>query len=407
MDTTNNSDKSHLNLIITNILRGEYDLPLQAAKFFGPEDIQNDFVKLANEENLMDLFELISLFKENREENIVLDSVQYAEWEFKKPETNLAHIYLSKNSLNDVYTVNFLHTDLSEISLSKVSNEIAFIGQAINGIYRRVTAKINDNSEFSIAIKDELDNGLYKLGKFYNWQISEERSLMRGSEKTGLSPMLTTLFMVKASIIQDEYLCMGTCNRVLISREDEGISCECGGEYRLLSPHINLDQVSIVYPNSIQDISTSKSLEPKKIFQIVEDVMMPKKLVILFNRLANDLFGNKVLLPIIANFHSKATNDSVKLIVDYFWKAEDEIYLFAYVTDTRYSHIDLISAVSLPMIMREIKENVKNQLSFGEAIQKSKLKDWNQTPSLKVKQLSEYKELVKETNANAGGMTDE
>ncbi len=407
MNATNHSDKSHLNLIISNILRGEHNLPLQATKFFGPKDIESDFEKLANEEHLKELFEVISLFKETREEDIVLDSVQYAEWEFKKPETNLSHLYLAKNSLNDVYTINLLRTDLSEISLFKVNNEIAFIGQALNGIYRRVTAEIEKSSELPIDIKDELDTGLHKLGEFFNWQISEERSLMRGSEKTGLSPMLTTLFMVKASIIQDEYLCMGTCNQVLSSKEDERISCECGGNYRLLSPYINLDQVSFVYPNSIQDISTSKSLDPKKIFQILVDVMMPKRLVILLNKLANAIFGNKVMLPITANFHSKATNDSVKLIVDYFWKTEDEIYLFAYITDTRYSHIDLISAVSLPMIMREIKESVKNHISFEKAIQKSKLKDWNQTPLLKVKQLSEYEELIKKTNTNPGGMNDE
>ncbi len=407
MDTTKNSDKSCINLIIANILRGEYDLPLQVAKFFGPKEIENDFVKIANEEHLKDLFEVISLFNETSEGEIVLDSVQYAEWEFKKPETDLSHIYLSKNSLNDVYTINFLRTNLSEISLSKICKEIAFIGQALNGIYRRVTAEIDEKGEVLIDIRDELNNGLHKLGKFYNWQISEERSLLRGGEKTGLSPMLTTLFMVKASIIQDEYLCTGTCNQVINSREDEKISCECGGDYRLLSPHINLDQVSFVYPNSIQDISTSKSLDPKKIFQILEDIMIPKKLVILLNRLANALFGNKVILPITANFHSKATNDSIKLIVDYFWKTEDEIYLFAYVTDTRYSHIDLISAISLPMIMREIKESVKNHLSFEEAKQKSKLKFWKQTALLKVKHLSEYKELMKKTNTNPGGMNDE
>ncbi|MHA1465831.1 MAG: hypothetical protein ACTSQ2_12145, partial [Candidatus Heimdallarchaeaceae archaeon] len=379
MDTTNTVDKLHLNLIISNILRGEYDLPLQVAKVFGSKDITNDFIKLANEENTENLFEVVSLFKETSEEDIVLDSVQYAEWEFKKPETNLSHIYFSRNSINDVYTINLLRTDLSEISLQKINNEIAFIGQALNGTYRRITAEIEANSELSSSTKDELDNNLHKLGKFYNWQISEERSLLRSSEKTGLSPMLTTLFMVKASIIQDEYLCMGTCNQVLSSREDDRISCECGGEYRLLSPYISLDQVSFVYPNSIQDISTSKSLNPKKVFQILENIMIPKKLIVLLNRLANALFGNKVILPITANFHSKATNDSIKLIVDYFWKTEDEIYLFAYVTDTRYSHIDLISAVSLPMIMREIKESVKNHLAFDEAIQKSKLKDWNQT----------------------------
>ncbi|MCG3259223.1 MAG: hypothetical protein H7644_05720, partial [Candidatus Heimdallarchaeota archaeon] len=378
MDTTKNSDESHINLIISNILRGENDLPLQVAKFFGPKEIENDFVKFASEEHLKDLFDVISLFNKTSEEEIILDSVQYAEWEFKKPETDLSHIYLSKNFLNDVYTINFLRTNISEISLLKISNEIALIGQALNGIYRRATAEIDEKSEVLIDIRDELDNGLHKLGKFYNWQISEERSLLRAGEKTGLSPMLTTLFMVKASIIQDEYLCMGTCNQVINSREDERISCECGGDYRLLSPYINLDQVSFVYPNSIQDISTSKSLDPKKIFQILEGIMIPKKLVILLNRLANALFGNKVILPITANFHSKATNDSIKLIVDYFWKTEDEIYLFAYVTDTRYSHIDLISAVSLPMIMREIKESVKNHLSFEDAIQKSKLKDWKQ-----------------------------
>ena len=407
MGTTKNSDESHINLIISNILRGENDLPLQVAKFFGPEEIENDFVKFASEEHLKDLFDVISLFNKTSEEEIILDSVQYAEWEFKKPETDLSHIYLSKNFLNDVYTINFLRTNISEISLLKISNEIAFIGQALNGIYRRATAEIDEKSEVLIDIRDELDNGLHKLSKFYNWQISEERSLLRVGEKTGLSPMLTTLFMVKASIIQDEYLCMGTCNQVINSREDERISCECGGDYRLLSPYINLDQVSFVYPNSIQDISKSKSLDPKKIFQILEGIMIPKKLVILLNRLANALFGNKVILPITANFHSKATNDSIKLIVDYFWKTEDEIYLFAYVTDTRYSHIDLISAVSLPMIMREIKESVKNHLSFEDAIQKSKLKDWKQTALLKVKHLSEYKELIKKDNANPGGMNYE
>ncbi len=407
MGTTKNSDESHINLIISNILRGENDLPLQVAKFFGPEEIENDFVKFASEEHLKDLFDVISLFNKTSEEEIILDSVQYAEWEFKKPETDLSHIYLSKNFLNDVYTINFLRTNLSEISLLKISNEIAFIGQALNGIYRRATAEIDEKSEVLIDIRDELDNGLHKLSKFYNWQISEERSLLRVGEKTGLSPMLTTLFMVKASIIQDEYLCMGTCNQVINSREDERISCECGGDYRLLSPYINLDQVSFVYPNSIQDISKSKSLDPKKIFQILEGIMIPKKLVILLNRLANALFGNKVILPITANFHSKATNDSIKLIVDYFWKTEDEIYLFAYVTDTRYSHIDLISAVSLPMIMREIKESVKNHLSFEKAIQKSKLRDWKQTALLKVKHLSEYKELIKKDNANPGGMNYE
>jgi hypothetical protein len=407
METTNNGDKSHLNLIISNILRGEHELSLQIAKFFGSKEIEDDFEKLASEEHLKDLFEIISLFKETSKEDIILDSVHYAEWEFKKPETNLSHIYFSKNSLNDAYTINLLRTNLSEISLSKISNEIAFIGQALNGIYRRVTAEIAENIELSERIKDELGNGLLKLGKFYNWQISEERSLLREGEKTGLSPMLTTLFMVKASIIQDEYLCMGTCNQILNSREDERISCECGGDYRLLSPYINLDQVSFVYPNSIQDISTSQSLDPKKVFQILEGIMIPKKLIVLLNRLANTLFGNKVILPILANFHSKATNDSAEVIVDYFWKTEDEIYLFAYVTDTRYSHIDLISAVSLPMIMREIKENVTKHLSFEEAIQKSKLKDWNQTPLLKVKHLSEYKELTKKTNTNSGGMNDE
>ncbi|MHA1201034.1 MAG: hypothetical protein ACTSQ4_00760 [Candidatus Heimdallarchaeaceae archaeon] len=407
MDTTNNADRSHLNLIISNILRGEHNLPLQVAKFFGSKDIENDFERLASEEHLEDLFEIITLFQETSEEDIVLDSVHYAEWEFKKPETNLSHIYFSKNSLNDAYTINLLRTNLSEISLSKISNEIAFICQALNGIYRRATAEIAENSDFPIKIKDELDNGLHKLGKFYNWQISEERSLLREGEKTGLSPMLTSLFMVKASIIQDEYLCMGTCNQILNSREDERTSCECGGDYRLLSPYINLDQVSFVYPNSIQDISSSKSLDPKKVFQILEGIMIPKKLIILLNRLANALFGNKVILPIMANFHSKATNDTMRVIVDYFWKTEDEIYLFAYVTDTRYSHIDLISAVSLPMIMREIKESVKKHFPFEEAIRKSKLKDWNQTPLLKVKHLSEYKELIKKNNTNPGGMNDE
>ncbi|MBY9001678.1 MAG: hypothetical protein KGD64_12245 [Candidatus Heimdallarchaeota archaeon] len=396
MGSTDKSHNSHINLLISNIDRGGYELPLQFAQLYGDEEIRDNFSNVTKEEYAKELLEIISLFTKYQGEEVVLDSVQFADWEINKPNSSISHMYLTKNSLNNTYTINLLRTDQSEISLSKISSEVAFIGQAITGVYARVSMKADETENLTEEDQNEINNNLQKLGKFYDWQVADERSLMRGSEKTGLSPMLTTLFMVKASVVQDEYMCTGSCNQILNARENEAINCECGGEYRLLSPHLNMDQVSFVYPNSIEDISLSKSIEPKKMFQIVEDICIPKKLVVLLNRIANPIFGNKVILPVIANFRSILTNDSVKIIVDYIWKSEDEVYLMAYLTDTRYSHIDLISAVSLPMIIREIKESISRNSSFEDAVKKSKLKDWNQTPLLKVKQLSNVSVLSKE-----------
>ena len=385
--------ESYLNLVLLNLNQGDFEPLLQLADVIGLNK-ENEIIScMLEKEEYKDLFEIQSCFRGPYEEDMILDGIQYSAFDFNEMEKKLSHTYLTKYNLENTFLINILNSNISEIGLNQISKEIAFNGQALSGAYKRICKQIEEQQESEIVLKEELTKSLIKLNKFFNWQVFEERSLLRDSEKTGLAPMITSLLIIRATIIQDECFCTGTCGKIMSSLSNDEVRCECGGEFALLSPYLNLEQVSFAFPSSIETIKENLLITPNSLFQIAEDILFPKKIGILLNRLSSASFGNRVMLPMTAQLHSNITNDKMQIIADYNIEEKDVISFCIYITDTRYSHSDLISAVSLPMIMREIKNRMKNKIPIENLIDGTKLEDWIQTPLLKVKMLSNYKEL--------------
>ncbi|MCG3216881.1 MAG: hypothetical protein KAS63_09175, partial [Candidatus Heimdallarchaeota archaeon] len=89
----------------------------------------------------------------------------------------------------------------------------------------------------------------------------------------------------------------------------------------------------------------------------------------------------------------KATSDIIDLTLGYKKQESDEILIFGFITDTRYSDSRLISEESLNNIMNAIYANLTNQTDWEETIKKTDLEKWKVTPFVKVKYIDKYLSL--------------
>ena len=104
----------------------------------------------------------------------------------------------------------------------------------------------------------------------------------------------------------------------------------------------------------------------------------------------------KIIIPSDAIFNYKDTNDIIQVNFIYEIKDKKEIYIFACITDTRYTDSCFISSVSLPVIMRDIQNGLKGEFNWEQVISKSELRDWKVTKFIKGKELekiSSFKEI--------------
>ena len=135
--------------------------------------------------------------------------------------------------------------------------------------------------------------------------------------------------------------------------------------------------------------------------------MFPRKVSLLFNQFPELNFSDLVILPSSSYYRSISTNDTIKITFEYKELENDDVLIFAFLTDTRYSDNKLIPASSLPVIMRDIQKNVRGEFDWDAAIERSQLGDWKVSPFISFKEISKYVTLKSLIPVNQEGETIE
>ena len=83
---------------------------------------------------------------------------------------------------------------------------------------------------------------------------------------------------------------------------------------------------------------------------------------------------NTVLVPSTVHFRSQTTNDEIRINFTQQLQNQEEVLLFACLTDTRYSDFRLIPAVSLPGILRTVQSNLTESFNLVDTINQTELR---------------------------------
>ena len=381
------------NLLITSIPIGDLDLGLFTTVIMtGEKVIQEESSVMQLEEGK----ESMNILDEFPDEEIVFKSSKYSFIVSSEYDIRTPSLYIIKQDYSDISLLNILISPISELNLTKTSEIIDYIAQSLAGVYRRTDVLRSQDSLSEEEQQDGLRSNLKDLVEFYQWQILREESLQKRRDLGAQAPMITNAILVKAEIFRDLVQCMGSCGKTFNKDEaPSGIQCECGGEIVITPPSLNLSKVSFVYPEGIKDVITNgEIITPEGLFKYIKEAIMSPKLLTSLNHLSSLKFHDLVSVPSIIGYKSKLTNDLINIHFNYFLSNDDELYIFACTTDTRYSDQRFVSAVSLPIIMRAFQSNFEGENSWKQTIQKSELKDWVVTPFVKIKTLNQFQSLT-------------
>ena len=380
-----------MNILMTNILRDDSDLPLQIAKIFGShnliqqEQIINQFEKELEKIRLTEYFP---------KEDITLEGARFITWQIGEDKTLSPDISLIKHSYDNNFLLNIIISNFSDLDILDASTEVSFVLQALSGVHRRIEIPV-DLVELSDEEKLQgLKHKLKDLGNFYHWQIFEENSMRGGIEKIGLAPMLITVISMRAHTMHDEIQCIGECQRTFNKEsQGSGINCECGGELIIAPPYLKIKNASFVFPERIDEIISVDESAPSNFLNLIQKAMFPREVSLSFNRFPDLNFSTIVTIPSSSYFRSLSTNDTIKVTFEYKELDNDDILIFAFVTDTRYNESKLIPATSLPVIMRDIQRNVRSEFDWEAAIEKSQMGDWKVSPYISYADFSKFASL--------------
>lgn len=392
MEEINKMEKLSTNLLITSIPLGETDLGLFTTVIMTGEEITQDVSTVMQ---LEEAKESINILDEFPDEEIIFKSSKYEFLDTSEDNRITPNLYIIKQEYNEISLLNILISSISKLNLAKTSNVIDYITQSISGVFRRTEVLRNKDSLTEEEQQNELKKNQKDLVEFYQWQILNEESLQKSSEQAAQAPMITNSLLLKTEIIRDQVQCMGSCGKTF-SKESapSGVQCECGGELVVTPPSLNLAKVSFVYPEGLEEIiNDDESITPESLLKYTKESFMSPKLLTSLNQLSSIKFHEYISIPSIIGYKSKLTNDLINVHFNYFLNNDDEIYIFACITDTRYSDQRLVSAVSLPVIMRAFQSNFQGENSWKEVIQKSELNEWITTPFVKIKTLNQFPTL--------------
>lgn len=343
---------------------------------------------------LNQLFKNVNISNIFDEKDIILEALKLSSIPLDDLENSGTGITLFK-SKDTMFFFNMFLSNFNDINLSKASPEIKQILKALQGVFRRVDYQIKEGFRSQDSPLDVLEQNLEMLGKFYHWQICQEVSLRGGIEQSTITPVITSALLMKASIIDNLEVCNGNCGKIYSEGlEVDVISCECGGEIVLAPPVTRVENVSFIYPENLSDIAVSKEeVSPQRILELIQNSFIPMRFVLLLNQISELQFDKKISIPLTAHYRIKDTNDEVRIFFEYAFKSKHELVIFACITDTRYKSSDLVSAVSLPMILREVKNNISEDFTPEEVIRRTELRDWKVTPFTKTRELENLDSL--------------
>ena len=380
-----------VNILITTIMRDDTNLPLHIAKVFGNHNLIHDESQKNNFENELENVKLQEYFPKD---DIVLEGAKFITWEIGKEKKLSPDISMIKHSYDDNFLLNIIISSFSDLDILDASEEVAFVLQAITGIHRRIEVPVELVELSDEEKKEGLKHKLKDLGDFYHWQVFEENSLRGGIEKIGLAPMLITALLLRAHTMHDEIQCVGECKRIF-SKETQstGIKCECGGELVVAPPYLKIKNASFAFPEGLDGIVTDEESIPGNFLRLIQKTMFPRSISLSFNLFPILKFSNIVTLPSSSYYRSISTNDTIKITFEYKELENDDVLIFAFITDTRYSDSKLIPASSLPVIMRDIQRNVRGELDWETAIGRSQLGEWKVSPFIGFKEIPKYATL--------------
>ncbi len=380
------------NLLITSIPFVEADLGLFTTVIMTGDEVTQDVSTIMQ---LEEAKESINILDEFPDKEIIFKSSKYEFIDTSEDKRKTPSLYIIKQDYNEISLLNIIVSPISELNITKTSEVIDYIAQSTAGVFRRTDTLRNNDSLSEEEQQDELRKNLRDLVEFYQWQILSEESLQKSTEQGVQAPMITNSLLLKAEIIRDQVQCMGGCGKTF-SKETApaGVQCECGGEIVITPPSLNLAKVSYVYPEGLKEIiNNENAITPESLLMYTKESIMSPKLLTSLNQLSSLKFHDFISIPSMIGYKSKLTNDLINVHLNYFLSSEDEIYIFTCTTDTRYSDQRLVSAVSLPVIMRAFQSNFQGENNWKEVIQRSELKDWITTPFVKIKTLNQFSSL--------------
>ncbi|MFW9853030.1 MAG: hypothetical protein ACFFDS_08810 [Candidatus Thorarchaeota archaeon] len=392
MDELEKMENLSTNLLITSIPFVETDQGLFTTVIMTGEEVTQDVSTIMQ---LEEAKESINILDEFPDKEIIFKSSKYEFIDASEDKSKTPSLYLIKQDYNEISLLNIIISPISELNLSKTSEVIDYIAQSISGVFRRTNTLRNNDSLSEEEQRIELRKNLRDLVEFYQWQILSEQSLQKSTEQVAQAPMITNSLLIKAEIIRDQVQCMGSCGKTF-SKETtpSGVQCECGGEIVIAPPSLNLAKVSYVYPKGLKEIiNNDDAITPNSLLMYVKESIMSPKLLTSLNQLSSLKFHDYISIPSILIYKSKLTNDLINVHLDYFQNSDDEIFIFACTTDTRFSDQRLVSAISLPIIMRTFRSTFQGEDNWKEVIQRSELKDWMITPFVKIKTLNQFPSL--------------
>ncbi|MCE7742619.1 MAG: hypothetical protein GOP50_09185 [Candidatus Heimdallarchaeota archaeon] len=394
MDTEKSTSELQ-NLYIYEIVNNNLNLPNHIVECLkntsGDVDIEctKQLKKALLNANLADIFN-DRRFILNGSKHVLLDTSNINE--------NQSHAIFTKNKKNNCSLLNYFSSSFNDIDLTSTYEEIKLITNALSGVYAR-TEQQKELEQINLEKQvEEINIDLQRLGRYLHWQICDEYSLRSRAEFSSLSPMITGAVLLKTYVLTDILQCNGSCGKVFTSSEESSnTACECGGEILLAPPMLKVENISFVVPEQIESmIPDQEESSPMSFFNLINKSFLNRKLLLILNQLDEFKMKNKISIPSDAVFQYEDTNDIIRIHFTHEVKDNKEVIIFACITDTRHSDTNFLSSVSLPVIMRDIKNGLKGDFNWEQIITKSELRDWKVTPFIKGKELEKitsYKDI--------------
>ncbi len=384
-----------LNLYIGEFPDNETNLPLHIFECF--KNTSGDIDKTSKQQLKAALanFSLDDVFDEAK---YMLNGSKYTVLDAFDINKKQNYSILTKHKIDTFSFLNYLSSNFYDIDLNSIHEEIELISEALLGVYKR-TQYYRELGEINLEKQlEDINIDLHKLGKYLHWQICDELSLRGRADFSGLTPMITGAVLIKAYVLTDVSQCNGKCGKIYTTLEENtSVICDCGGEILLAPPMLKVENISFVIPNEIENIITDlEESSPKSLINLINKTFPNRKLLLLLNQLGEYKMRENIIIPSDAIFTYKDTNDIIQINFIYEIKGKKEIYIFACITDTRYTDNCFISSVSLPVIMRDIKNGLKGEFNWEQVISKSELRGWKVTKFIKGKELekiSNFKEI--------------
>ena len=379
------------NILACEILDKELELPIH---FFEALESDESTSSVNIKKQLAELFKDVKFSDCFYEKNIILEGLKLNSLPIDNLKGQESGITLLKNK-DDIFFFNLFFSYFNDINLTNASIETNRILEALQGVVKRIEHQIEEGILTQNSSLDEIEKNLEMLGRFYHWQICQEASLRGGIEQSSITPVITSALFMNTFIQRDLEQCNGKCGRINSDNREETLTmCDCGGEIVLAPPLLKIENVSFVYPEKLDQIVISKDeVSPQKIFEFIQNSFVPRRIILLLNQLSELKLNKKISIPSIAHYRIKDTNDIVRVFFEFECKSENEITIFACITDTRYKSSNLISAVSLPVILRDVKNGISGDFNPNKIIQKTELRGWKVTPYVKVRELKTIENL--------------